>query len=59
MSMPISETITSARERADAGNAAQHFDGDAKGFDVAVDLLIDAGDGRIHGIDLIQMQLAA
>ena len=44
-------------ERADARNAVQHFEGDPKRFDVAVDLLIDASDGRVLGIDLIQMQL--
>ena len=30
-------------------NAVQHFAGDPKRFDVAVDLLIDAGDGRVLG----------
>ena len=29
----------------------------AKGFEVALDLLVDLGDGRIDGIDLVQMQL--
>jgi hypothetical protein len=39
-------------EAADAGDGDQHFDGYAKGFDVAVDLLIDAGNGRIHIVEL-------
>jgi hypothetical protein len=44
------------REAADAGNGGQHFDGYKKGFDVAFDLLIDAGDGRIQSIEMVQMQ---
>ena len=44
------------REAADTGDGAQHFDGDTKGFDAAVDLLIDAGNGRIHRLQMIQMQ---
>jgi hypothetical protein len=35
------------RKAAEAGNGAQHFDGFTKGFDVAVDLLVNASDGRI------------
>src|SRR6202051_3140611 len=42
------------REAADARNGFQHFDGYAKGFDVAVDLLINAANGRIQSIQLIQ-----
>ena len=30
------------RERTDPGDGAQHFNGDAKGFDVCAHLLIDA-----------------
>ena len=44
------------REAADAGNGFQHFDGYAKGFDVAVDLLINAANGRIQSIQLVQMK---
>jgi hypothetical protein len=45
------------REGADARKGAQHFDGGAKGFDVRAHLLVDAGDGRIEAVNLIQMQL--
>lgn len=41
------------RKAADTGNGAQHCDGCAKRFDVVVDLLIDAGNGRIKSIDLV------
>ena len=34
-------------EAADAGIGGRHFDGGEKGFDVAVDLLVDAGNGRV------------
>jgi hypothetical protein len=44
------------REAADAGNGGQHFDGYAKGFDVAVDLFINAANGRIQSIQLVQMK---
>jgi len=40
------------REAADAGNGFQHFDGYAKGFDVAVDLLINAANGSNRGAHL-------
>jgi hypothetical protein len=39
------------REASDAGDGGQHIAGYAKGFDVGVDLLIDAGDGRIYRFD--------
>ena len=44
-----------SRKRADAGHGGQHFAGYAKGFEVALDLLIDAENRRIHGIQMIQM----
>ena len=44
-------------EIADTGNGGEHFDGYTKGFEVAIDLLIDAVDGRIYSIEMIQMQL--
>jgi hypothetical protein len=45
------------RQAANAGDGAEHFDGYTKGFDVAVDLLVDRGDGRVEGVDLVQVQL--
>jgi len=45
------------REAADARDGGEPFDGYAKGFDVAVDLLIDAGNGRVYSIEMVQMQL--
>ena len=44
------------REAADTRNGGQHLDGCEEGSDVGVDLLVDAGDGRIQGIELIQMK---
>ncbi len=44
------------RQRTDAGDGGQHFDGYAKGFDVGTHLLIDRGDGFIHSIEMVQMQ---
>jgi hypothetical protein len=41
---------------AEAGNGAEHFDGYPKGFDVGVDLLIDAGKGCVQSINLVQME---
>ena len=38
------------------GDGAQQFDGDAKGLVVGAHLLIDAGDGHLQSIDLIQIR---
>jgi uncharacterized protein with FMN-binding domain len=56
MSIPYLRYDHLGREAANAGDGGQHFDGCAKGFYVAVDLLIDAGKGRIESIDLVQMK---
>jgi hypothetical protein len=40
----------------DTGNGAQQFDGDAKGLDLSVDLLIDVAERVVDGVDLLQMQ---
>jgi hypothetical protein len=45
-----------SREAAEARNGAEHFDGYPKGFDVGVDLLIDAGKGCVQSINLVQME---
>ena len=45
-----------SREAADSRDGGEHFDGYAKRFDVAVDLLIDAGNGDIQSIALVQVQ---
>ena len=56
MSMPISRNQHFGFQMTDAGNGGQHLDGYAKGFDVAVDLLIDEGKGRIHSVEMIQVK---
>ena len=42
---------------ADTRDSGQLFDSGAKGFDVRAHLLVDVGDGRVDGVDLIQVQL--
>jgi hypothetical protein len=43
------------RKAADAGDGGEHFDGYAKRFDVAVDLLVDGGNGRIQRVEMVEV----
>lgn len=45
------------RKLAEARDRAQYLLGGAKGFEVGLDLLIDALDGRIDGVDLVEVNL--
>ena len=44
-------------EATDTRDGDQQLDGFSKGFQVTLDLRIDAGDSRIQDIEMIQMQL--